>query len=78
MISGCSVPEALEAAHLKGRNRRAGHNAADDGSVLRRGLHALYDRGLLNVSDEGVVTVDTSIREHYGDFDQTRSIAGEG
>ncbi|MGG2041265.1 hypothetical protein [Burkholderia gladioli] len=34
-VSGCDIPEALEAAHLHGRNWRAGHNAATDGILLR-------------------------------------------
>jgi len=33
-ISGCDIPEVLEAAHLRGRNWRAGHNAATDGILL--------------------------------------------
>lgn len=42
-ISGCDIPEALEAAHLRGRNWRDGQNNASDGILLRRDLHALYD-----------------------------------
>ncbi|WP_164853366.1 HNH endonuclease signature motif containing protein [Paraburkholderia kirstenboschensis] len=52
-ISGCDIPEALEAAHLRGRKWREGHNAAEDGILLRRDLHMLYDRELLDFG-EGV------------------------
>ncbi|SIT36575.1 conserved hypothetical protein [Paraburkholderia ribeironis] len=68
-ISGCSVPEALEAAHLAGRDWRQGHNSASDGILLRRDLHALYDRGLLRISDDGKVELDTDLFAHYGSFD---------
>lgn len=75
VVSGCSVPEALEAAHLEGRGWRAGHNAAEDGILLRRDLHTLYDRGLLKISDQGVVAVDAAISSHYGEFDEVHAAA---
>lgn len=68
-ISGCSVPEALEAAHLAGRHWRQGHNRASDGILLRRDLHTLYDRGLLRIHDDGQVELDTELLAHYGSFD---------
>jgi hypothetical protein len=68
-ISGCTVPEALEAAHLVGRDWRQGHNRASDGILLRRDLHTLYDYGLLRISDAGVVSLGDDAREYYGEFD---------
>lgn len=68
VISGCSVPEALEAAHLLGRNWRQGHNAAGDGILLRRDLHGLYDRELLHISPEGVIDLDPRVRGYYSEF----------
>lgn len=65
VVSGCDIPEALEAAHLKGRSWREGHNAASDGVLLRRDLHALYDRGLLSFSAEGRFEIDERARAHY-------------
>lgn len=65
VISGCEVPEALEAAHLHGRDWRAGHNAASDGVLLRRDLHALYDRGLLKI-EAGTVIFNDAVHDHYG------------
>lgn len=67
VISGCDVPEALEAAHRHGRDWRAGHNDASDGILLRRDLHALYDRGLLRIED-GTVTFNDVVLDHYGDL----------
>lgn len=66
VISGCAVPEALEAAHLHGRNWKEGHNSASDGVLLRRDIHALYDRGLLRVNEMGVVELQADMEEHYG------------
>jgi len=63
------LPEALEAAHLLGRDWRLGHNRASDGLLLRRDLHTLYDRGLLRITDEGVVEIDARISSHYGYLD---------
>ncbi|MCY0910305.1 HNH endonuclease [Massilia antarctica] len=69
VVTGCDVPEALEAAHLFGRDWRLGHNEASDGILLRRDLHAMYDAGLLMISENGIVTVDDAVRHAYGDFD---------
>lgn len=66
VVSECDVPEALEAAHLLGRDWRLGHNEASDGILLRRDLHAMYDAGLLIISETGEVTVDDAIRHAYG------------
>ncbi len=69
VVSSCSVPEALEAAHLSGRDWRTGHNSAEDGVLLRRDLHTLYDRGLLTISSVGHVALDPRVRDYYGEFD---------
>jgi hypothetical protein len=68
VISGCSVPEALEAAHLFGRDWRQGHNSASDGILLRRDLHTLYDRGLLRLSEAGHVELSEDVQADYGEF----------
>ena len=65
VISGCDVPEAVEAAHLEGRRWRAGHNSAADGVLLRRDLHALYDTGLLTFDASGVVELHPKVAAHY-------------
>jgi hypothetical protein len=68
-ISGCDVVKALDAAHCIGRDWRAGHNRAEDGFLLRKDLHALYDNGLLKINDAGVVWIDPAIHAHYGELD---------
>jgi len=66
-VSGCDIPEALEAAHKQGRVWREGHNNAEDGILLRRDLHTLYDRKLLDI-DGGVAVFDTGVQHHYRDL----------
>lgn len=68
-VSGCRVPEALEAAHLEGRHWRQGHNSARDGILLRRDLHRLYDRGLLKLSGASVVELAAAVLPDYAQFD---------
>jgi hypothetical protein len=76
VVSGCAVPEALEAAHLLGRDWRQGHNSAGDGILLRRDLHTLYDRGLLLISGDGWVELDSTVREYYAEFNGA-AVAGK-
>lgn len=68
VVSGCEVPEALEAAHLSGRDWRSGHNSAEDGILLRRDIHTLYDRGLLSIGMNGQVEIAERLRSHYGEW----------
>lgn len=75
VISGCNVPEAVEAAHLTGRNWREGHNSSEDGILLRRDLHALYDAGLLVISDDGLVHFDPKVVSHYQQFEGVQVMA---
>lgn len=64
-ITGESVREVLDAAHLPTASWRAGDNAAEDGILLRADLHRLLDAGLLWVED-GVVRVQVG---SYRQFD---------
>lgn len=50
-VTGCAVPEALEAAHIRPFAQGGGPSLdmADNGLLLRRDVHALYDAGLLLV-----------------------------
>lgn len=69
VVSGCDVPEALDAAHLEGRSWRKGDNTAADGVLLRRDLHALYDMGLLTFLSAGVVQLHPDARDHYAAYE---------
>ncbi|MGJ7507574.1 HNH endonuclease [Variovorax sp. GT1P44] len=67
-VTGCAVPEVLEAAHLHGSKWRAGMNTANDGVLLRRDIHALYDCGLVSFSSEGAVVFHECVLNEYGGF----------
>jgi predicted restriction endonuclease len=68
-ITGCGVPELLEAAHLRGRNWQDGHNAATDGIPLRVDLHRAYDRGLIELdAQHRLVAVADKLREQYAEY----------
>lgn len=69
VVTGCAAVPALEAAHRLGRRWQDGHNGAQDGWLLRRDVHALYDQGLLSLSDDGArVEVDPSVADDYQVF----------
>jgi hypothetical protein len=65
VITGETVREVLDAAHLPGTSWRAGGNAANDGVLLRADLHRLLDAGLLRIED-GIVRVSAG---SYAAFD---------
>lgn len=67
VISGCDLVEVLDAAHKKGRDWRK-NNSANDGYVLRKDLHALYDSELLLIEEDGTITLHASAMSQYGSF----------
>lgn len=46
-VTGCTIRAALDAAHRAGRDWRQRHNSGDDGLLLRKDIHALYDAELV-------------------------------
>jgi hypothetical protein len=64
-ITGETVREVLDAAHLPGTSWRVGQNRAVDGIILRADLHRLLDAGLLWIED-GVVHAEVG---SYAQFD---------
>jgi hypothetical protein len=67
-VSGCRVRNALDAAHLEGRNWREGHNRAIDGILLRKDLHALYDAKLLRIAKGGLIEIDKAVASDYMEY----------
>lgn len=67
-VTGCTIPEALDAAHREGRDWRLGHNSGADGLLLRKDIHALYDAGLVNIDDTGAVMSRLDVEAHYRDY----------
>ncbi|WP_028081469.1 HNH endonuclease signature motif containing protein [Solimonas soli] len=67
VVTGCTISEALDAAHRHGRDWRRGHNSGADGLLLRKDIHALYDAKLVSINDSGVATFDPEVLVHYRD-----------
>lgn len=76
VISGFDIVAILDAAHKTGRSWRNGQNSADDGYVLRKDLHALYDACLLKISEGGLVSIHKSIYAEYGQYSETMICTG--
>jgi hypothetical protein len=64
-VTGCTIPEALDAAHREGRDWRLGHNSGADGLLLRKDIHALYDAKLVSIDDNGTVMSRLDVEAHY-------------
>jgi hypothetical protein len=76
-VSGSTVREVLDAAHLPGRDWRF-HNQATDGVLLRADLHRLLDRGLATIDDERfLVRKDLRLGE-YAQFHSRPTMPNEG
>lgn len=65
VVTGTTVREVLEAAHLPGRDWRVS-NEATDGVLLRADLHRLLDEGLAVISGGCFVITDRSRAGEYG------------
>jgi putative restriction endonuclease len=68
-VTGCTVPELLEGAHLRGRSWQDGHNTAVDGIPLRVDLHRAYDRGLVQLDDQHrLAEISEALHSHYSQY----------
>lgn len=68
-ITGCSIPELLEAAHII-PYRGNSTNHITNGILLRTDIHTLFDLGLVGTSEEYKVKLDTSLKEsEYSKYD---------
>jgi hypothetical protein len=61
-ISGCDIPEVLDAAHLAPR-APGGSDDASNGMILRSDLHRLLDAGLLLLDASGKVTIPVEVTD---------------
>lgn len=68
VVTGCTIPEALDAAHREGRDWRLGHNSGADGLLLRKDIHALYDAKLVSIDDSGTAMSRLDVEAHYRDY----------
>ncbi|WP_320426707.1 HNH endonuclease signature motif containing protein [Roseateles agri] len=74
VVTGTSVKEVLDAAHLPGKDWRT-DNQAEDGVLLRTDIHRLLDRRLAELRD-GKFWLDKALRQgEYGELHQ-RELTG--
>lgn len=60
VITGCDVEPVLQAAHII-PYVDARSNIVSNGLCLRADIHALYDRNLIRIGADGVISVDASV-----------------
>lgn len=69
VITGCSVSEALEAAHIIPHSDDGEYSAAN-GLLMRADIHTLFDLHLLTICpDKMVVILNPRLRPSYGQFE---------
>lgn len=64
-VSGCNIEEVLEAAHIRPFSQAQDH-AISNGLLLRKDIHALFDRGLLIIDDDYIMRLSEQFRQLYG------------
>lgn len=67
-VTGTAVRDALDAAHLPGRDWRVA-NQASDGVLLRADLHRLLDRGIAEIRGDRFAIVDAARAGEYVEYD---------
>jgi hypothetical protein len=65
VITNVSMPEVLEAAHIK-PFKYNGDDTAENGFAMRMDIHLLFDAGHLRISENGEVQLSTRARMDYG------------
>jgi hypothetical protein len=71
MVSGTSIREVLDAAHLPGRDWRI-DNGASDGILIRADLHRLLDQGLARIENgRFLISVPARVGEYANYHNRT-------
>lgn len=66
MVSGCTLVDVLEAAHII-PYRNKSHHHTDNGLLLRADIHTLFDLGLIVIDPESLkVEIDDRVCKDYG------------
>lgn len=65
VITNVTMPEILEAAHIK-PFKYNGEDTVANGFAMRTDIHTLFDTGHLRISPEGVVELSSRARMDYG------------
>ncbi|OPX89010.1 MAG: hypothetical protein A4E52_01126 [Pelotomaculum sp. PtaB.Bin013] len=64
-VSGEKTLPVLEAAHIKPYSQEGPHRTSN-GLLLRKDLHALFDRGYITIDENLYIEVSKRIKEDYG------------
>lgn len=65
IITNVTMPEVLEAAHIKPFKYK-GEDTVANGFAMRTDIHILFDSGHLRISEDGVVELSNRARMDYG------------
>ncbi len=65
VITNVTMPEVLEAAHIKPYKYK-GEDTVANGFAMRTDIHILFDAGHLRISETGTVELSTRARMDYG------------
>lgn len=65
IITNVTMPEVLEAAHIK-PFKYNGEDTIANGFAMRTDIHTLFDTGHLRISDTGIVELSSRARMDYG------------
>ncbi len=74
-ITGERVLPVLEAAHIKSYGE-GGEHRIDNGLLLRRDLHALFDRGYMTVSPDLEVIVSKRLKDEFHNGEEYLAMTG--
>ena len=75
-VTGTSVESALEAAHILKFANHPDHSI-NNGILLRKDIHALFDRFLLTITEDYKISVNHRLRELYPDSAEYLSLDGK-
>jgi putative restriction endonuclease len=68
IVSKCTVPEVLEAAHIDPVSKGGSHDM-NNAVLLRCDIHNLFDMGLLTIGKSGRIRVSPELRKtEYGRY----------
>lgn len=75
-ITGEKTLPVLEAAHIKPYSQDGTHEP-NNGLLLRKDLHTLFDRGYITVTDDCHIEVSKRIKEDYGNGKEYYALHGK-
>ena len=63
-LTECDIHNALDAAHII-PVKKGGRELINNGILLRKDIHALFDKDLILINDKGIVSLKSNNRERY-------------